>query len=42
MFDLLTGGDNLAKYADLKGLKEKVNGFPAIKKWIEVRPKTQF
>ncbi|KAJ3663487.1 hypothetical protein Zmor_007744 [Zophobas morio] len=42
MFDLLTGGDNLAKYANLKGLREKVNGLPAIKKWIEARPKTPF
>ncbi|KAJ3663486.1 hypothetical protein Zmor_007743 [Zophobas morio] len=42
MMDLLTGGDNLAKYANLKGLKEKVDGLAAIKKWIEVRPKTPF
>jgi glutathione S-transferase len=42
MFDMMSGGDTLAKYPKLKGLKEKVEALPAIKKWLEVRPKTEF
>lgn len=42
MFDMMSGGDTLAKYPKLKGLKEKVEALPAIKKWIEIRPKTEF
>ena len=41
IFDILTGKDNLAGFPNLKGLREKVNELPAIKKWIEIRPKTE-
>ncbi|KAJ3663478.1 hypothetical protein Zmor_007736 [Zophobas morio] len=40
MFDLITGEDVLASYPNLKGVKEKVNALPVIKKWIEIRPKS--
>jgi glutathione S-transferase len=41
-FDSFTGDDTLAKYPNLKALRDKVDALPAIKKWIEVRPKTEF
>ncbi|KAJ3663079.1 hypothetical protein Zmor_007388 [Zophobas morio] len=41
-FDLVIGEDILASYPNMKSVREKVNALPAIKKWIEVRPKTDF
>lgn len=42
MFDMVVGSDTLENYPELKAVREKVNSLPAIKKWIEVRPKTDF
>ncbi|XP_063925672.1 glutathione S-transferase-like [Zophobas morio] len=42
VFDFFTGSDTLADYPTLKAAREKVNEIPAIKKWIETRPKTDF
>ncbi|XP_044269427.1 glutathione S-transferase-like [Tribolium madens] len=39
VFDMVTGIDALANYPELKAARERVNSLPAIKKWIEVRPK---
>ncbi|KAJ3663479.1 hypothetical protein Zmor_007737 [Zophobas morio] len=41
-YDLTIREDVLAKYPNLKALREKVNALPAIKKWLEVRPKSTF
>ncbi|KAJ3663489.1 hypothetical protein Zmor_007746 [Zophobas morio] len=41
-FDFFFGGDCLANSPSLKSLVQKVNELPAIKKWIEIRPKTEF
>ena len=42
MFDIVTGEDILGSYPNLKGVRDKVHALPAIKKWIEVRPKSDF
>ncbi|XP_044269426.1 glutathione S-transferase-like [Tribolium madens] len=42
VFDVVTGIDTIANYPELKAARERVNSLPAIKKWIEVRPKTDF
>ncbi|KAJ3663474.1 hypothetical protein Zmor_007733 [Zophobas morio] len=34
----MIGEEILAGYPNLKEVREKVNGLPAIKKWIEIRP----
>jgi glutathione S-transferase len=41
-FDTFTGEDVFAKYPNLKALRDKVDALPAIKKWIEERPKSEF
>ncbi|KAJ3663472.1 hypothetical protein Zmor_007731 [Zophobas morio] len=42
LFDALSGNNNLSDYPNLTVLKERVNAIPAIKKWIETRPKSDF
>ncbi|XP_969146.2 glutathione S-transferase [Tribolium castaneum] len=41
-FDMITKVDTIANYPELKAVRDKVNSLPAIKKWIEQRPKTDF
>nr|CAD7259031.1 unnamed protein product [Timema shepardi] len=38
----MVGHDLVEKYANLKALKEKVLGIPAIKAWVDKRPDTKF
>ncbi|XP_044269512.1 glutathione S-transferase-like [Tribolium madens] len=40
--DMVTKVDTIANYPELKAVRDKVNSLPAIKKWIEQRPKTDF
>lgn len=42
MFDNVMEGDAFVKYPNLKAVRNTVENIPAIKKWIEVRPKTMF
>jgi glutathione S-transferase len=41
-FDMFSGGDTFAKYPNLKALQNKINALPAIKKWIDQRPQTDY
>ena len=41
-FDQFVGSNTFDKYPTLKALREKVEALPAIKKWMEARPKTEF
>ncbi|RZB40563.1 glutathione S-transferase [Asbolus verrucosus] len=41
-FDSFVEGDAFGKYPNLKALRDKINAIPAIKSWIETRPKTAF